>query len=51
MFEIQKRDFLGNATIDRCIASNNSSIVILTGVSMVTTKGSLSRNGCRYMRR
>jgi hypothetical protein len=51
MFGIQKRHFNGNVTIDRCVASNNSSIVTLTKVFTVTTKGSLSSNGRTYMRR
>jgi hypothetical protein len=49
MFGIQKRHFYGNAE-DRCLGSNNSSVVILTAVSTVITKGSLSSNGRRYMR-
>jgi hypothetical protein len=40
--------------IDRCIGSNNSSIVILTGVSTFTTKGqarmSMFRGWCQYSR-
>jgi hypothetical protein len=48
MFGIQKRYFHGNARIDRCLGSNNSSVVILTGVSTVTKKGSLRSNGRRY---
>jgi hypothetical protein len=38
-------------TVDRCIGSNNSSIATLTEVSTVTTKGSLSSNARRYVRR
>jgi hypothetical protein len=37
--------------IDRCLGSNNSSIVTLTEVSTVTTKGSLSSNARTYRRR
>jgi hypothetical protein len=39
----------GNAE-DRCLGSNNSSVVILTGVSTVTTKGSLRGNYRIYKR-
>jgi hypothetical protein len=35
-------------TVDRCIGSNNSSIVTLTEVSTVTIKGSLSSNARTY---
>jgi hypothetical protein len=35
---------------DRCLGRNNSSVVILTVVSTVITKGSLSSNARRYMR-
>jgi hypothetical protein len=41
------RHFCGNAE-DRCLGSNNSSIVILTGVSTVITKGSLLGNDRIY---
>jgi hypothetical protein len=37
--------------IDRCIGSNNSSIVTLTEVSTVLTKGPLSSNARTHMRR
>jgi hypothetical protein len=46
---IQKRRFYGNAE-DRCLGSNNSSVVILTGVSTVITKGSLRGNDRIYQR-
>jgi hypothetical protein len=49
MFGIKKRHFCGNAE-DRCLGSNNSSVVILTGVSTVITKGSLHGNGRIYKR-
>jgi hypothetical protein len=49
MFGIQKRYFHGNAE-DRCLGSKNSSTVILTEVSTVTTKGSLLSNGRVYKR-
>ncbi|PNF21718.1 hypothetical protein B7P43_G10341 [Cryptotermes secundus] len=42
------RDFYGNATIDRYRGNNNCSIVILTGVSMVITEGSLPNSGQGY---
>jgi hypothetical protein len=48
MFRIWKRYFYGNARTDRCLGSNNSSTVILTEVSTVTTKGSLRSNGRIY---
>jgi hypothetical protein len=38
-------------TVDPCIGSNNSSIVTLTEVSTVTTKGSLSSNARTNRRR
>jgi hypothetical protein len=47
---IRKRRFYGNAG-DRCLGSDNSSVVILTEVSTVITKGQLSSNGHRYIRR
>jgi hypothetical protein len=49
MFGTKKRHFYGNAE-DRCLGSNNSSVVILTGVSTALKKGSLSSNGSRYIR-
>jgi hypothetical protein len=48
-FGIQKRHFYGNAE-DRSLGSNNSSVVILTGVFTVITKSSLRSNGRKYMR-
>jgi hypothetical protein len=47
---IRKRHSCGNAG-DRCLGSDNGSVVILAGVSTVITKGSLSSNGHRYIRR
>jgi hypothetical protein len=47
---IRKRRLYGNAG-DRCLGGDNSSVVILTGVSTVITKGQLSSNGHRYIRR
>jgi hypothetical protein len=44
---IRKRRFDGYAG-DRCLGSDNGSVVILTGVSTVIKKGSLSSNGRRY---
>jgi hypothetical protein len=35
---------------NRCLGSNNSSVVILTGGSTVITKGSFRGNDCIYMR-
>jgi hypothetical protein len=44
---IWKRRFYGNAG-DHCLGSDNSSVVILTGVSTVITKGPLNSNGRGY---
>jgi hypothetical protein len=49
MFGIRKRHYYGNAE-ERCLGSNNSSVVILTGVSTVITKGPLSNNSRIYIR-
>jgi hypothetical protein len=49
MFGIWKRHFYGNAE-DRWLGSNNSFVVILTGVSTVITKSSLRGNGRIYRR-
>jgi hypothetical protein len=49
--ESRRDTSMGMLRIDCCIGSNNSYIVILTGVSTVTTKGSLSSIGRRYIRR
>jgi hypothetical protein len=46
---IKKRHFYGNAE-DCCLGSNNCSVVILTGVSTVITKGSLCGNDHIYKR-